>query len=160
VFKSQTLSTNIEQHGLDLNQITEKYTQTLNPSSQIYFSINKYCDIYNVPKKIAFNVATLETGWKGPKKSNKYNPHQISTAEAYGPMQVLHSTALDVWKDDSIVVKTITKNRLLNDIDFNVHTSIRYLRYLHDRYGDWTIVLGYYNTGYPKINEYAMKGTK
>jgi hypothetical protein len=32
---------------------------------------------------------------------------------------------------------------------------MRLLRNLHKRYGDWEVACGYYNTGYPKINDYA-----
>lgn len=158
MLKAPPLNVNTNNSGINTKQITDKYIQLSDPTSQVYFAINKYCDIYGVPKKIAFNVANLETGWKI--NSKKYNPHQISYAEAFGPMQVLHTTAVDIWKEDTNIVKTITKEKLLYDIDFNVHTSIKFLRQLHNKYNDWSVVLGYYNTGYPKINSYALKGTR
>jgi hypothetical protein len=34
-----------------------------------------------------------------------------------------------------------------------------YLRRLHNRYKNWPIVFGYYNTGYPRVNDYAIRVT-
>ena len=48
-----------------------------------------------------------------------------------------------------------TNNKLKMDIEFNINLSMKMLRWLHDKYGDWALVCGYYNTGYPKVNEYA-----
>lgn len=66
-------------------------------------------------------------------------------------MQVLLSTAKWVWNDNSI-----SKDKMLNNIEFNIETSMKYLNMLYKQYGDWRIVFGYYNTGYPIINSYAL----
>ena len=44
----------------------------------------------------------------------------------------------------------------MKDIDFNVECSLKLLRQLYDRYGDWKLVFGAYNTGKPIVNEYAI----
>ena len=56
-----------------------------------------------------------------------------------------------MWKD-----KEFTKEELKNDIEFNVETSMKLLRHLHDKYGDWKIVFGCYNTGKSIVNQYAI----
>ena len=33
------------------------------------------------------------------------------------------------------------------------------LKNLYERYGRWDIALGYYNTGYPQVNDYASYGS-
>jgi soluble lytic murein transglycosylase-like protein len=63
----------------------------------------------------------------------------------------MYSTAKEVWPG-----KKFTKEKLKNDIDFNVETSMKILKKLHNRYGDWKIVFGYYNTGRPRVNSYAL----
>ena len=134
-----------------VEQYVQQYIDNTAPSVQVYYSIKKYCKVYNVPEEYAFKVAYIESGWKGPLQW-KYNPYdKISSANAYGAMQVLQSTAQDVWKD-----KSITKEQLLNDVDFNVHTSIKYMRQLHDSHGSWGKVFSVYNTGYTTLNDYAM----
>jgi hypothetical protein len=65
-------------------------------------------------------------------------------------MQIMPSTADLVWKSQ------ISKSVLMNNIEFNVHTSMKLLRKLHDRYEDWKIVFGCYNTGRPMVNQYAI----
>jgi hypothetical protein len=34
---------------------------------------------------------------------------------------------------------------------------MKYLKMLYKTYKDWAIVAGYYNTGYPRVNDYARK---
>lgn len=111
-------------------------------------SIEKYSDIYKVPKHIAYNVAFLETGYRGPFHW-KYNHKQISSTGALGPMQIIPSTA------DYVNGKRVDRKELLSNIDLNVELSMKYLSYLYDIYGDWGIACGFYNTGYPIVNSYA-----
>jgi soluble lytic murein transglycosylase-like protein len=66
-------------------------------------------------------------------------------------MQVMPSTARGLNKDNC------TTEKLKNDIEYNVYTSMKLLRKLYDKYGDWKTVFGCYNTGRPCINGYAEK---
>ena len=130
---------------------TEKCIKNTLPSLQVYFSIKRYCKDYDVPEKYAFKVANIESGWKQPIQVN-YNPYnKISSTNALGAMQVLPSTARSVWQD-----KSITEEKLLNDVDFNVHTSIKYMQQLYDEHHDWAKVFAVYNTGYTHLNDYAL----
>lgn len=117
-------------------------------SMQVYYSIEKYSNEYNIPKHIAYNISFLETKYRGPFHWG-YNPHLVSPAGALGPMQVMLSTA-------NIVNGTkTTREKLLHNIDFNIETSMKLLRRLHNKYKNWELVCGAYHTGIPHSNWYA-----
>ena len=115
---------------------------------KMYELIDHYSDIYEIPKHLAFNVAYLETRYKGP-FDWKYKPGQTSYAGAVGPMQIMPATANDVHN------QKISKKNLKNNIELNIRTSMKLLHQLHNRYGNWKLVCGYYNTGRPIVNGYA-----
>jgi soluble lytic murein transglycosylase-like protein len=66
-------------------------------------------------------------------------------------MQIMPSTANSIWDKD------IPKSILISDIDLNVETSMKLLRKLYDKYKNWKIVFGCYNTGRPCVNDYAER---
>jgi soluble lytic murein transglycosylase-like protein len=120
------------------------------PCVQMFYSIEKYAEEYNIPKNFAYGVAFKETRYEGPFDWD-YNPSQTSSAGALGPMQVMFSTAKMVFPKE-----TFTHESLKTDIDFNVRCSMKLLRILYDKHKDWKIVFGAYNTGKPLVNQYAM----
>ena len=66
-------------------------------------------------------------------------------------MQILLSTARYLNSDN------VSRIQLRTDLKYNIRTSMGYLRRLYNRYKSWPIVFGYYNTGYPRVNDYALK---
>ena len=120
------------------------------PCLQMYYLIEKYSEKYNVPREYAYGIAYCETRYKEPFQW-EYDHKQISCAGAVGPMQIMYTTAEMMWPG-----KKFTKAFLKDNIEFNVETSMKLLRHLHDRYGDWKLVFGCYNTGRPMINQYAL----
>jgi len=131
-------------------RIPDSIDQSSPPCLQMYRYIKAYADTFDIPLKYAFGIAKAETGYNGPFHW-KYNPYQTSYAGAEGPMQILLSTARYLNKDN------VSRERLRTDIEYNVKTSMGYLRRLHNRYRNWEIVFGYYNTGYPQVNNYAKR---
>ena len=131
-------------------RIPDSIDQGSPPSIKMYNCIKAYADTFDIPLRFAFGIANAETGYKGPFHW-KYNPAQISCAGAVGPMQVMVATARWTIKD------LVSKERLRTDIEYNVKTSMKYLRKLYNKYGDWKIVFGCYNTGRPCVNGYAHK---
>jgi soluble lytic murein transglycosylase-like protein len=119
------------------------------PCLQMYYAIEKYAAEYGIPRKYAYGVAFKETRYEGPFHW-KYKHSQESFAGAIGPMQIMLATAQSHWPDEKVSPK-----KLMNDIDFNVHTSMKVLRKLYNKYKDWKIVFGCYNTGKPMVNGYA-----
>jgi hypothetical protein len=118
---------------------------------RMYFSIEKFAEKYKIPKRFAYGIAFAETRYEGPFDWD-YRHIQTSLVGAIGPMQIMPSTAKLVWPN-----RKITNRQLMTDIQFNVETSMKLLRILYDKYGDWKIVFGCYNTGKPLINGYAEK---
>lgn len=119
------------------------------PSSILmYENLEKYSDEYDIPKHIIYNIAFLETTYKGPFDWS-YNPARTSPVGAVGPMQIMPATA------NGICDRKVSVNKLKTDIQFNIETSVKLLRKLYKKYGDWEVVCGCYNTGKPIINEYA-----
>lgn len=115
----------------------------------MYKNLEKYSKEFKIPKHIVYNIAFLETSYRGP-KDMKYKPNRTSSAGAVGPMQVMPKTANGIHK------KKVSVKKLKNDIEFNIITSLTLLKQLYKKYGDWSLVCGYYNTGYPKVNKYAL----
>lgn len=120
------------------------------PCIRMYDAIIKYSNMYKIPKHYAFGIAQKETSYDGP-FDWRYKHTQTSCVGAIGPMQIMPSTADLMWKSFKV-----SRIQLMNDIDFNVHTSMKLLRVLHDKYKDWKVVFGCYNTGKPMINQYAI----
>jgi soluble lytic murein transglycosylase-like protein len=124
--------------------------QSVPPCMQMYNYIKQYADTFDIPLRYAFGVASVETGYKGPFHWS-YNHTQGSSAGALGPMQIMLPTARSNNNDN------VSRERLRNDIEYNVRTSMKVLRKLHNRYKDWKTVFGCYNTGHPCVNGYAHK---
>jgi len=114
---------------------------------QMFESIEKWSEFYKIPKSYAYGIAYEETRYEGPFHWN-YQSERISPVGAVGPMQIMIATGKSM--DPSA-----NRKRLLTDIDFNVRLSMKLLRHLHDRYGDWHKVFGCYNTGRPMVNQYS-----
>lgn len=120
------------------------------PCLQLYYYIDKYSDTFDIPKRFAFGIANAETGYRGPLHFS-YKHSQTSCAGAVGPMQVMTATARWINKDN------ISTEYLKNNIRYNVYTSMKYLRKLHNKNKNWKVSFGEYNTGYPCVNDYAKK---
>jgi soluble lytic murein transglycosylase-like protein len=121
------------------------------PSIELFQAIEKHAETYKIPRRYAYGIAYSETRYEGPFDWS-YKPDLTSSAGAVGPMQVMYSTAKGLFPE-----KTFNVEHLRKDIDFNVECSMKLLRKLHDKYGDWKIVFGCYNTGRPIVNGYAEK---
>jgi soluble lytic murein transglycosylase-like protein len=127
------------------------FTEKDPPCLRMYEAIEKYATMYRIPKRYAYGVANVETGYRGPFHW-KYNQAQTSCVGALGPMQIMPGTAQMMWPN-----KDISRTRLKTDIEYNVHTSMKLLRKLYDKYEDWKVVFGCYNTGRPLVNGYAIE---
>ena len=137
-----------EENTRNENQIY-KYVEVENPIPlEMYENLEKYSNEYDIPKHVFYNIAYLETRYRGPFDWD-YNPYLVSSAGALGPMQIMPSTA------DLICKENTSNKKLKTDIELNISISAKLLRKLYDKYGDWEIVCGCYNTGKPIINEYA-----
>ena len=125
----------------------------LNSAQRLYASIMTYAKQYEIPLHVAFNVARIETGYKGP-FHDEYNHKQTSKAGALGPMQIMPQYA-------SYYAGFKVKKPVLKDsIELNVEISMKMLRDWYNRYNDWGKATGAYNTGKPVMNSYARNAIK
>lgn len=123
------------------------------PNLKIYHSINKYAPKYNIPYKYAYGIVRLETSYMHP-FDYSYDHAQTSPTGAEGPFQFIISTARYVSGN-----RSLSREEIRHNIELNTELSMKYTRMLYDRYKNWNIVFGYYNTGYPIVNSYAIKIT-
>ena len=125
----------------------------LNSAQRLYASIMTYAKQYNVPLHVAFNVARIETGYKGPFHDG-YNHKQTSSAGALGAMQIMPQYA------SHYAGFKVKKPVLKDSIELNVKISMKMLSEWYSRYNDWGKAAGAYNTGRPVINNYARNAIK
>ena len=121
------------------------------PAQRMHEAIIMYADSFDVPIHIAFNVAAMETSYRGPEDST-YNHKRVSKAGAVGPMQIMPKYAS--W----FAGFPVKREELKDSIELNVWLSMKILAYQYNRFKDWRKALGAYNTGRPIINGYAQKG--
>ena len=119
---------------------------------QMYNLIERKSEQNNIPKYILYNVAWLETRYCGPFDWD-YNPYRTSSAGAQGPMQIITRYA------HKHAGHHVTAKELRTDLELNIDVSCSMLKNLYKTYGRWDIALGYYNTGYPQVNDYAAYGS-
>ena len=120
---------------------------------RMYRAIMLYSGMYNVPKHVAFNIAHLETTYRGPQDST-YNPSRVSKMGAMGPMQIRYTYA------SYFAERKVTKDELRDSIEFNVNLSMKILAQNYKRFKSWAKAAGAYNTGRPIINHYAKEAVK
>jgi hypothetical protein len=118
------------------------------PCERMYYLIETYSDSFGVPKHIAYGVAYKETRYRGP-LDTLYNPKQTSCAGAVGAMQIMPKYA------SYFAGRKVTKNELMHDLETNVWLSMKILARHYERYENWSLACGAYNTGKPIKNNYA-----
>lgn len=121
-------------------------------SFQMYESIEKWSDSLKIPKYVAYNVAYLETRYRGPFDIS-YEHRAESSAGAVGPMQIITRYA------HTFAGRRVSEKELKSNVDLNVMVSMKMLRKWFSIYRDWALACGAYNTGRPVVNEYAMYAT-
>ena len=134
-------------HDLEIHKNIDK---DLPPSLRMYYYLNYYSDSLDLPVNYLYGIANTESSWSGP-FDFKYKPNLKSPVGALGPMQIMPATAKMVLK------KSVSKQTLMNDIQLNVRISALLVKKLYEKYGDWKLVFGAYNTGRPLINKYSEK---
>lgn len=122
------------------------------PAERMYESIVAYADTFDIPLYIAFNVAAIESNYRGPKDS-AYKHDVVSRAGAVGPMQIMPKYAS--W----FAGYPVLREQLKDSIELNVWLSMKILRYYYSKCNDWPRALGAYNTGRPIVNRYARRGS-
>lgn len=102
--------------------------------------IEQNCEELNIPKQIAFKLANIESSFHISNKN--YDPFVESSSGALGIMQITLPTAKSISK-----VKSIKKEDVLYDVDLNIRLGLKYLRQMHNQFGDWHLAILAYNCG-------------
>ena len=136
-----------------LSGTTYKPVEKPSHALRMYRAIMLYSGMYQVPRHVAFNVAHLETTYRGPQDST-YNPSRVSKMGAMGPMQIRYKYA------SYFAERKVTKSELRDSIEFNVNLSMKILAQNYKRFKSWAKAAGAYNTGRPIINRYAREAVK
>ena len=136
-----------------MSGITYKPVERPSHALRMYRAIMLYSGMYQIPKHVAFNIAHLETTYRGPQDST-YNPSRVSKMGAMGPMQIRYKYA------SYFAERKVTKDELRDSIEFNVNLSMKILAQNYKRYKSWAKEAGAYNTGRPIINHYAKEAVK
>jgi len=116
-------------------------------SQNLFNTIEKYSEMYGIPKHIAYNIAYLETGYRGPNHTS-YNPHRSSKCGAVGPMQIIPKYGKKYGKN-------ITRKSLMYNIETNVMVSMKMLKIMFDKFKSWEKSVACYHKGNPKPNKYS-----
>jgi soluble lytic murein transglycosylase-like protein len=133
-----------------LSNSTAAEERTLTDAERLYNAVHRFSVKYQIPLHIAFNVANIETGYRGPCHDN-YNPRQTSHCGALGPMQIMPQWA------SHYAGYPVTKKELRDSIELNVELSMKILADNFKRTKSWKRATGKYNTGKPIVNSYAKK---
>lgn len=93
------------------------------------YLFDKYTEEYNLPKGLLSRVAYQES---------RYNPNAVSPAGAKGLFQFMDATA-EEWGVDQFDPESATDG------------AARYLRWLYEKTGNWTLALAAYNWGIGRV---------
>ncbi|OPZ79064.1 MAG: Soluble lytic murein transglycosylase precursor [Alphaproteobacteria bacterium ADurb.Bin438] len=86
------------------------------------------------------------------RQESNFNPKSISGANAMGLMQVLPSTAKEASKR---LKEDFSKNRLLNDQDYNILIGSSYIEQLIKKFdGSYILAIAAYNAGPGNVNKW------
>src|SRR5262245_37441627 len=88
---------------------------------------------WGVPVDIALAVARAESGG---------NPAAVSSRGAIGLFQLMPDTAADLGVDPYDPIQ-------------NIDGGVRYLKWLYNRYGDWSLAIAGYNAGPGNVDRYG-----
>ena len=116
----------------------------------MYNAIVLYADSFDIPLHVAFNIAYLETTYRGPNDS-LYDHRKTSRCGAVGPMQIMPKYA------SYHAGFPVTKQELRDSIELNVMISMKIMAANYEKTKCWKRAAGKYHTGKACIDTYAKK---
>ena len=119
-------------------------------AERLHDAIVLFADSFNVPLHVAFNMAYLETTYRGPLDST-YNHRKTSRCGAVGAMQIMPKYA------SYHAGFPVNKQELRDSIELNVHISMKIMAANYAKTKSWVKSAGKYHTGKPCVDTYAKK---
>lgn len=120
---------------LDRARYPQKYTDI----------VEKYADVYKVPRDICYAVIRTESG---------FDPTAVSSAGAVGLMQMMPATFADLTARTGENYET----GMLYDPDTSIRYGVYYLSMLYARYGVWDTAFAAYNCGMGRVDGWIAEG--
>lgn len=120
---------------LDRARYPQKYTDI----------VEKYADVYKVPRDICYAVIRTESG---------FDPTAVSSAGAVGLMQMMPATFADLTARTGDNYET----GMLYDPDTSIRYGVYYLSMLYARYGVWDTAFAAYNCGMGRVDGWIAEG--
>lgn len=108
-----------------------------------------YANEYQVDENLIYAIIKAESN---------FNPEAVSGKSAYGLMQVVENTAIDIAKK---VKPNLTKEEVMEnilDVDFNIELGTKYISMLIEQYKNIPLALTAYNAGIGTVNNWIEKG--
>jgi len=102
--------------------------------------VDKYSELYNVPREIIYGVIKAESGFRSDAVSD--------SAGAIGLMQIMPATYEDIAER---LLGEFAAVGLLYDPDTNIKYGTYYLRHLYDRFNSWELAFAAYNAGPSRV---------
>jgi len=122
----------------------------LTNAERMYNAIVLYADSFDIPLNVAFNIAYLETRYRGPSDS-LYDHRKTSKCGALGAMQIMPQYA------SHYAGFKVTKQALRDSLELNVFISMKIMSENYKKTKCWKKAAGKYHTGKACIDTYAKK---
>ena len=119
-------------------------------AERLHDAIVLFADSFNIPLHVAFNMAYLETTYRGPLDST-YDHRKTSRCGAVGAMQIMPKYA------SYHAGFPVNKQELRDSIELNVYISMKIMAANYVKTKSWTKSAGKYHTGKACVDTYAKK---
>lgn len=133
--------------GILIGVCWDVYDQTRLPYKYRDYVL-KYSAEYSVPEEIIFAVIKVESGFRANAKSK---------AGAVGLMQVMPKTF--EWLTGKTHLDEQLPSVMLYDPEVNIRYGAYYLRYLKNKFEDWSTVFAAYNGGEGNVAKWLKDST-
>jgi len=136
------------QYSVEPEPITPIKSKT--NAERLHDAIVLFADSFNIPLHVAFNMAYLETTYRGPLDST-YDHRKTSRCGAVGAMQIMPKYA------SYHAGFPVNKQELRDSIELNVYISMKIMAANYFKTKSWVKSAGKYHTGKACVDTYAKK---
>ncbi len=107
--------------------------------------VTKYSTEYGVPENLVYAVIKAESN---------FDPAAVSKDKAVGLMQLTEGTFIDIR--DRILKDSHMDAGMRYDPETNIKYGVKYLSYLHERFGHWDTAIVAYFEGETRVAEWLQ----